>query len=62
MDPNEALRLFAIALLEEDADDAREHYENIRTWLERGGFEPSWSTCSRKQFFTFNPSTGRIGE
>lgn len=60
MDPNEALRLFAVALLEEDKDEACEHYENIRSWLERGGFEPDWKHVSRRQFFQFNPTTGRL--
>jgi hypothetical protein len=60
MDPNEALHLLAIALLEENADEAREHYENLRAWLERGGFEPDWKHLSRKQFFSFNPRTGRL--
>lgn len=62
MDPNETLRLLAIALLEEDRDAAREHYENLRTWLERGGFEPAWTHLSRKQFFQFDPSTGMLSK
>lgn len=64
MDPNETYRLFCIALLEENIDDAKEAYANLRAWLDRGGFEPSaWGTSpiARKQFFTFNPRAGRLG-
>lgn len=60
MDPNETLRLMAIALLEENADEAREHYENLQDWFAKGGFEPAWTHMSRKQFFSFNPRTGRL--
>mgnify|MGYP006277797969 CR=1 FL=1 len=63
MDPNETYKLFCIALLNEDADEAREAYTNLRVWLERGGFEPmEWSThpFARRQFFTFNVRTGQL--
>ena len=60
MDPNETLRLLAIAILEENKSEACEHYENLKNWLARGGFEPAWTHMSRRQFFSFNPRTGRI--
>jgi len=63
MDPNETYRLFCIALLEEDREAAKEAYENLRAWIERGGFEPiKWEThpFARRQFFTFNPRTGQL--
>lgn len=60
MDPNETLRLLAIAILEENEREAREHHNNLRVWIERGGFEPLWECMSRTQFFQFNPRTGRI--
>lgn len=63
MDPNETYRLWCVALLNENAEDAREAYENLRTWIERGGFEPTeWEThpFARRQFFSFDPRTGRL--
>ena len=63
MDPNATLEVFTKAVLEEDAEEAREAYENLRSWLERGGFEPAWGSgfkCNRKQFFSFNPRTGML--
>jgi hypothetical protein len=63
MDPNETYRLFCVALLNENADDAREAYADLRAWLERDGFEPlefSTHPFARKQFFTFSPQTGRL--
>jgi hypothetical protein len=62
--PCETYRLFCVALLEENADDARKHYVNLRAWIEHGGFEPvafSTSPLARRQFFTFNPRTGQLG-
>ena len=61
LDPTECYRRFCVALLEEDTDEAREAYNDLRAWLERGGFEPVWTPVQRRQFFTFNPSTGRLG-
>ena len=64
MDPNECYAAWCRALLEENADDeAKVQYNALRAWLDRGGFEPSaWSVNSlaRRQFFRFNPSTGRL--
>jgi hypothetical protein len=62
MDPNETYRLFVRALLEEDADAAREAYSNLRAWMERGGFEPDAfsNPLARKQFFMFSRRTGRL--
>ncbi len=60
MDPNETYRLFCKALLEENAAAAREAHQTLATWIDRGGFEPTWGKAARRQFFTFNPSTGRL--
>ena len=62
MDPNETYKHWWRALLEEDANAAREAYEDIREWLDRGGFEPKvfLDPIVRKQFFTFNPRTGML--
>jgi hypothetical protein len=62
MDPNETLRLMAIALLEENADEARKHYEDIRAWMERKRSEPAWAYMSRQQFQCFDPSTGQLSK
>lgn len=60
MDPQEALRLLSIALLEENTEAVLEHYWNLKNWMRRGGFEPAWTSLSRRQFDTINPFTGRI--
>lgn len=60
MDPTQAYKDFCRALLEEDASRARESYNAVRVWLDKGGFEPSWTPAERRQFFTFDPSTGRL--
>lgn len=60
MDPDQAYKDFCRALLEEDAEHARESYNALRAWIERGGFEPGWTPAARKQFFTFDPSAGRL--
>lgn len=63
MDPNTAYEMFCRALLEEDAESAREAYCNLRAWIERGGFEPlAFSThpFARRQFFAFNLRAGRL--
>ena len=60
MDPNETLRLMALALLEEDADSAREFHGYLVDWLNRGGFEPAWAHLSKKQFRAFDPATGML--
>lgn len=61
MDPNETFKRWQLALLEEDTTEAKEAYNNLRAWLERGGFEPNWRPQDRKQFFQFNPNTGALG-
>jgi len=63
MDPNETYHLWCVAVLNEDADGAREAYASLRAWMERGGFEPlefSTHPFARRQFFTFDPRTGRL--
>ena len=61
MDPNETYRLFCVALLNEDAEEARETHANLCAWIKRGGFEPlefSTHPFARRQFFAFNQQTG----
>lgn len=41
MDPNACLQRF-IRALKEDLDEAREAYSDLRNWIRRGGFEPTW--------------------
>jgi hypothetical protein len=63
MDPNETLRLLAEALLEKNKYDANEHYFALRAWIERGGFEPAWTSMSRQQFFSqYDPRTGSLSK
>lgn len=61
MDPNACYKRWWRALLEENADEAREAYTDLCTWIGRGGFEPSWSKVERAQFFTFSYETGMLG-
>lgn len=60
MDPDQAYRDFCRALLEEDADRARELHEGLTGWIAGGGLEPAWRPSDRRQFFTFDPATGRL--
>ena len=60
MDPTACYKRWWRAVLQEDTDEARAAYHDLRTWLDRGGFEPGWSPAERKQFFTFNPRTGKV--
>jgi hypothetical protein len=60
MDPKETYRLFLKAVSEGRKQDATEAYENLRVWLERGGFEPDWSASQRARFFLYNPKSGYI--
>lgn len=64
MDPEECYKEFCRALLEEDRETACERYNALRAWMERGGFEPvtfRTKPSARRQFFSFNPSTGQLG-
>jgi hypothetical protein len=60
MDPNQTYKDFCHALLEENKEAACESYNALRCWIEKGGFEPTWGENGRKQFFSFNPLTGRL--
>jgi len=62
MDPKETYRLWTIAVLEENTEEAKEHFANLHDWLARGGFEPPqwWDPAASRNFFRFNPTTGRI--
>lgn len=42
MDPEACFALFVEAVHHERVRAAQEAYENLRTWLLRGGFEPTW--------------------
>ncbi len=62
MDPNACLRRWARALLEENAQEARNAHADLTEWMRRGGFEPSWSVGlpSKAQFQAFDYASGRI--
>jgi hypothetical protein len=60
MDPNQIYKDFCRALLEEDKETASDLHAMLSDWLSWGGFEPAWGVNGRKQFFTFNPATGRL--
>ena len=63
MDPNACLLRWARAVIAEDRDEANEAWEDLDTWIRRGGFEPSWGNLapSRDQFYRqYNPATGRL--
>jgi len=62
MDPNETLRMLAKYILEENKGAANEMYFALRVWMERGGFEPSWTRMSRRQFFQYSPLTGQLSQ
>ena len=40
MDPNATLKTILDLLADHDWQTAREHYENLRAWVMRGGFAP----------------------
>lgn len=62
MDPNATLRMWASAVARGDKYDANEAYNNLRVWIERGGFEPKWGGTlpTRAQFFSYSPRTGKF--
>lgn len=41
MDPDETLRLLDAALAAGDLSAAREHWDALYTWIERGGYPPT---------------------
>ena len=41
MDPNACFQLILDALETDDPDEAREHADDLRNWLRRGGFMPT---------------------
>ena len=41
MDPNACFRLILDALESHDQDEVREHADDLRNWLRRGGFMPT---------------------
>lgn len=59
MDPTTAYYRWAEAVAEGDRHEANEHYIALRAWLERGGFEPSWTPEDRADFFSYNTRTGQ---
>lgn len=60
MDPQDTLSRWFAAVMAGERETANEHYEALRAWLERGGFEPNWSAAKRKLFFSYNPVTGEL--
>lgn len=51
MDPNTTLELIDDAIFDGDREAAREHRANLRTWLSKGGFEPTWNDYPRAARF-----------
>lgn len=43
MDPDATLRLIAEAVADGELTEADEACDDLRVWLQRGGFEPDWS-------------------
>lgn len=61
MDPDEALRMLAAAILSEDKELSVSLWKDLKNWMNRGGFEPAWKAMTRSQFFRqFNPETGML--
>lgn len=53
MDPQACLQEYWEAYNKADRETCNERYDALRSWLERGGFEPDWSRYgySRAEFF-----------
>lgn len=60
MDPNGTYRLWTRAVARGNKYEANEHYENLRAWLERGGFEPDWTPGQRAVFFSYSVRSNPI--
>jgi hypothetical protein len=54
MDPNACWERWVYAAADRDYEEAKEAYNALRAWLERGGFEPDWNTESRREFFAWS--------
>lgn len=59
MDPNAAYMAFRAALLAGQTEAAREICRDLKEWLVRGGFEPSWTARQRRHFFEFSSKGAR---
>ena len=51
MDPNACLKRFINALKEGDLDETHEAYEDLRNWIRRGGFEPTWPSDDYRELW-----------
>jgi hypothetical protein len=60
MDPKVTLELFVDAILYGRHNEAKEHYWNLKNWIDRGGFEPDWHEGKKKIFENFDPNTGLV--
>lgn len=68
MDPEAALLKWVRAVSRGDRYEANNAYSDLRTWIERGGFEPRWGEKTRfgdplptrAQFFSYSPRTGKF--
>lgn len=62
MDPNQTYSDWVRALLEENAEAAREAHHALRVWLDRGGFEPVAfdNPLAKRQFTQFDSTEGRL--
>jgi hypothetical protein len=54
MDPNATLARWALALADNEAQEAREAGEDLTLWLARGGFEPDWTPEEKAQFLAWS--------
>ena len=59
MDPNATLAAIEVELRSNDTDqdELDEHCENLKTWLENGGYRPSWDSYPRASDYYF-----KVGE
>lgn len=62
MDPNACYLRWMSAIADEDSEEAAEAYNALRAWLERGGFEPSWTPSERRTFFRLGPTFVHLPE
>ena len=56
MDPNACFQLILDALETHDTDEARDHADDLRNWLRRGGFMPAIQPHELEFLLTALPS------
>jgi len=54
MDPNACFESFLEAISENDLMEAKYAREDLKSWLNHGGFEPNWNTEQKKHFLQWN--------